>query len=257
MIRRPPRSTLFPYTTLFRSQMQDRLGVAAGPIAVTALLEPGPEIGVVVDLAIVDDPHRPILVSHRLTASEYVDNREPAHPQPYRSPDPQPLAVGPPVAQDVPHALQTCFVHGFPRVQLDDPHDPAHALTPDLARHGCRVALGASDVPGMGRNRGARETPGRCCAIATPAHRETARPVCPASEPPQGRAGLALATERRPWLPAENLRDVGERPPAARHHVLLQSRWPGRWPALVGDHEIPRPPGLEDCRRHRRSADQA
>src|SRR2546421_8691016 len=65
MIRRPPRSTLFPYTTLFRSQMQDRLGVAAGPIAVTALLEPGPEIGVVVDLAIVDDPHRPILVSHR------------------------------------------------------------------------------------------------------------------------------------------------------------------------------------------------
>src|SRR2546430_7473479 len=26
MIRRPPRSTLFPYTTLFRSQICDRLG---------------------------------------------------------------------------------------------------------------------------------------------------------------------------------------------------------------------------------------
>src|SRR2546430_6755496 len=26
MIRRPPRSTLFPYTTLFRSQRQDRQG---------------------------------------------------------------------------------------------------------------------------------------------------------------------------------------------------------------------------------------
>src|SRR2546422_4427312 len=33
MIRRPPRSTLFPYTTLFRSQDQDssRAVVAAGP----------------------------------------------------------------------------------------------------------------------------------------------------------------------------------------------------------------------------------
>src|SRR5438552_10236774 len=28
MIRRPPRSTLFPYTTLFRSQTQDRKGFA-------------------------------------------------------------------------------------------------------------------------------------------------------------------------------------------------------------------------------------
>src|SRR3712207_7374711 len=28
MIRRPPRSTLFPYTTLFRSVEQERVGVA-------------------------------------------------------------------------------------------------------------------------------------------------------------------------------------------------------------------------------------
>src|SRR5947207_9489920 len=28
MIRRPPRSTLFPYTTLFRSSAHDRIGVA-------------------------------------------------------------------------------------------------------------------------------------------------------------------------------------------------------------------------------------
>src|SRR2546422_4426356 len=30
MIRRPPRSTLFPYTTLFRSQLGDRLGAGHG-----------------------------------------------------------------------------------------------------------------------------------------------------------------------------------------------------------------------------------
>src|SRR3989441_8696934 len=31
MIRRPPRSTLFPYTTLFRSETAERLGDAEGP----------------------------------------------------------------------------------------------------------------------------------------------------------------------------------------------------------------------------------
>src|SRR2546421_4444316 len=31
MIRRPPRSTLFPYTTLFRSQMELELGTSLAP----------------------------------------------------------------------------------------------------------------------------------------------------------------------------------------------------------------------------------
>src|SRR5258708_23270459 len=31
MIRRPPRSTLFPYTTLFRSRLLDRSAVSASP----------------------------------------------------------------------------------------------------------------------------------------------------------------------------------------------------------------------------------
>src|SRR5258705_2536696 len=31
MIRRPPRSTLFPYTTLFRSQPLPRSSISAGP----------------------------------------------------------------------------------------------------------------------------------------------------------------------------------------------------------------------------------
>src|SRR3712207_6910404 len=33
MIRRPPRSTLFPYTTLFRSDQHGRAGGEAGPVA--------------------------------------------------------------------------------------------------------------------------------------------------------------------------------------------------------------------------------
>src|SRR5687768_18102457 len=49
MIRRPPRSTLFPYTTLFRSasradhQRRDRRG--PGPVAVAALLDRGACVG--------------------------------------------------------------------------------------------------------------------------------------------------------------------------------------------------------------------
>src|SRR2546422_11082504 len=42
MIRRPPRSTLFPYTTLFRSLIIVRRNVPAGKI----LFDPGEELGI-------------------------------------------------------------------------------------------------------------------------------------------------------------------------------------------------------------------
>src|SRR2546430_9170428 len=37
MIRRPPRSTLFPYTTLFRSRLRERIGRLIGPEYATLL----------------------------------------------------------------------------------------------------------------------------------------------------------------------------------------------------------------------------
>src|SRR3712207_8214156 len=46
MIRRPPRSTLFPYTTLFRSRLRQlrlrRRGAAAGAVAARAGRRPAP-----------------------------------------------------------------------------------------------------------------------------------------------------------------------------------------------------------------------
>src|SRR3712207_7970034 len=65
MIRRPPRSTLFPYTTLFRSQLpgdlvdgglagarrQHREGVAPGDDRLHRLLLAGPELLVAQQLA--------------------------------------------------------------------------------------------------------------------------------------------------------------------------------------------------------------
>src|SRR5258707_10527488 len=47
MIRRPPRSTLFPYTTLFRSE-----AVAVGQAAVADLVGEDGRIGVAVDLGL-------------------------------------------------------------------------------------------------------------------------------------------------------------------------------------------------------------
>jgi len=42
MIRRPPRSTLFPYTTLFRSQLDG--GIALKGLKITGGLQPNPNI---------------------------------------------------------------------------------------------------------------------------------------------------------------------------------------------------------------------
>src|SRR5438874_3011688 len=39
MIRRPPRSTLFPYTTLFRSEVQQGHELLAGDVAVSQLAD--------------------------------------------------------------------------------------------------------------------------------------------------------------------------------------------------------------------------
>src|SRR3712207_8146179 len=51
MIRRPPRSTLFPYTTLFRSlELHTSLSLAADPLRPTILafdLDPGPPATIV------------------------------------------------------------------------------------------------------------------------------------------------------------------------------------------------------------------
>src|SRR3712207_6996373 len=54
MIRRPPRSTLFPYTTLFRSLSVGLVGNAA--TVVPELLRRGVEVDVVTDQTSAHDP---------------------------------------------------------------------------------------------------------------------------------------------------------------------------------------------------------
>src|SRR5256885_16888652 len=58
MIRRPPRSTLFPYTTLFRSD--DRLDELVGDPAVVALLYGRDRIVRVLTVTVHDRAKRPL-----------------------------------------------------------------------------------------------------------------------------------------------------------------------------------------------------
>src|SRR3712207_3875041 len=59
MIRRPPRSTLFPYTTLFRSYTQEDLRVLLAPTAAKAE-EPIGSMGNDLSLAVLSDRQPPL-----------------------------------------------------------------------------------------------------------------------------------------------------------------------------------------------------
>ena len=56
--------------------MQDGLGVGARPVAVPGPFERRAQRGVVVDLAVEDDPERAGLVGHRLVAALDVDDAQ-------------------------------------------------------------------------------------------------------------------------------------------------------------------------------------
>src|SRR5258708_17769893 len=80
MIRRPPRSTLFPYTTLFRSitvlSVRDRPGVAA------AIFEPLGAAGISVDVIVQNVGH-----SGRTDLTFSVAERSEEHTSELQSPD--------------------------------------------------------------------------------------------------------------------------------------------------------------------------
>src|SRR5260370_22640655 len=67
MIRRPPRSTLFPYTTLFRSQDAPPSDIVVQTMELRLLVEPGSAAnleGAVIDLDPRSEEHTSELQSH-------------------------------------------------------------------------------------------------------------------------------------------------------------------------------------------------
>src|SRR3712207_8840690 len=65
MIRRPPRSTLFPYTTLFRSQLDEALLGGEIDLAIHSLKDVPTELPPGITLAAITERHDPsdVLVS--------------------------------------------------------------------------------------------------------------------------------------------------------------------------------------------------
>jgi hypothetical protein len=92
---------------------------------VAALLERGPELEVVVDLAVDDRRDLPVLGGERLVASPDVDDREPGMGERERADPPQGITVGPAMPQRLDHPLGRIGPRRAGRIE--DCTDPAHA----------------------------------------------------------------------------------------------------------------------------------
>src|SRR5689334_3115567 len=102
--------------------------------------EDGPMGGVVVDLAVEDQPQSLVLVGHRLIAGEQVDDAQATEAEADVGLDVETVGVRPAVAEGVGHRPERRRLHRFRRrAQIDDAADPTHTfgLTP---RSGVTVA---------------------------------------------------------------------------------------------------------------------
>ena len=107
-------------------EVDEDLGVTLGAERVPPGLEPVPQRGEVVDLAVEDRPDRAVLVGERLMASLQVNDRQPAKPQrcvvvPIGS-----RVVRTAVDNPVHHRGQVRAGQGPPRIGPDGSADTAH-----------------------------------------------------------------------------------------------------------------------------------
>ena len=107
-------------------------------------LELARQLAVVVDLAVLDDGRRAVLVRDRLVAGVEVDDREPPRREPDAAVDERALGVRPAVRERRRHRGEPIAVDAAP--SRDDSADPAHA--PSLSP--CPTPSGVSES-GCGR----------------------------------------------------------------------------------------------------------
>ena len=60
-------------------EMNNGLGIAVGAVAMAARLQAGPQLGVVINLAVKNNPNRAIFVAEGLMSGLYVHDTQPAH----------------------------------------------------------------------------------------------------------------------------------------------------------------------------------
>ena len=101
------------------------LAVRVGGPAVSAFLEPGPQLLVVVDLAVDDRGHAAVLGVERLVAARDVDDGQARVGERDGADAPQRLAIGTAMAQRLDHPLGRVLARRAGRIE--DCADPAHA----------------------------------------------------------------------------------------------------------------------------------
>ena len=104
--------------------MDEDLCITLRAKAVTGGLELLPQLAIVVDLAVLNDVNRPILVCDRLIARLEVDDREPSSCEGRVAVDQDSVAVRAAVHERLVHALDRCPLHAV--VGRDDSADSAH-----------------------------------------------------------------------------------------------------------------------------------
>src|SRR5712691_7464945 len=147
--------------------VDDRFGVGPGAILVAAPLELLAHIGVVVYLAVENDPDAAVLIRQRLLPGAQIDDAE----APVREHRPcihvETRGVGPPVRDDVAHAHGARRSVLIKRIDCHDSRNPAHdyaASSAPLASPltpGARRSAAASSEGGKARVPSATRAPPR------------------------------------------------------------------------------------------------
>ena len=109
--------------------MNDRFGVALGPVTVALRLECRTNVRVVVDLSVVRHPHSAVFVRERLVAASEIDDAETSVSQQGVRVGVQPGTVGTAVGQNVAHPQRPRDVFVMQRVGGDDSSYTAHGLS--------------------------------------------------------------------------------------------------------------------------------
>src|SRR5262249_50481043 len=96
-------------------------------IAMTAHLEVGSEIGVIVDFPVEDEAMLPRFTQHRLLAGRHVDDRQAPMAQSHAVAGPESSVVRAAIRDDVAHPSQARLIDEA-AVERHDADDSAHAL---------------------------------------------------------------------------------------------------------------------------------
>jgi hypothetical protein len=110
----------------FLPGMDDDLGVGCGAEAVAARAEGIAQLAEIVNLAVVDDDHRAVLVEHRLGAGREVDDRQAGVREPDARRHVHALAVGTAVRLGPVHPVEQPPLDRRPAARIEDADEAAH-----------------------------------------------------------------------------------------------------------------------------------